>query len=158
MQSMTYDRRRVIGGVDAHAERHHAAALDDRGELLGARSFPASGAGYRALLAWLRRFGTLDRVGVESTGSYAAALTRYLVAEGVRVLEVNQPHAHTHRRRGKTDAIDAELAARHALSLANPVVPKDTTGIVEAIRQLRVARESASSPGPSPWCSSAISS
>jgi transposase len=61
----------------------------------------------------------------------------------VRVLEVNQPHAHTRRRRGKTDAIDAEMAARHALSLASAVVPKHTTGIVEAIRQLRVARDSA---------------
>ena len=59
------------------------------------------------------------------------------------MLEVNQPHAHTRRRRGKTDAIDAEMAARHALSLATAVIPKQTTGIVESIRQLRVARESA---------------
>ncbi len=80
---------------------------------------------------------------MESTGSYAAGLTRLLIAEGVRVLEVNQPHAHTRRRRGKTDAIDAEMAARHALSLAGTVAPKQTTGIVEAIRQLRVARDSA---------------
>jgi transposase len=94
-------------------------------------------------VVWLRSFGELDRVGVESTGSYAAGLTRHLLAERVRVLEVNQPHAHTRRRRGKTDAIDAEMAARHALSLSNPVIPKQTTGIVEAIRQLRVARESA---------------
>jgi transposase len=140
---MNYNGRRIIGGVDAHADSHHAAALDDRGELLGAQSFAASAAGYRELLAWLRRFGDIDRVGVESTGSYAAGLTRHLIGEGIRVLEINQPHAHARRRRGKTDAIDAELAARHALSLASPVVPKDTTGIVEAIRQLRVARESA---------------
>jgi transposase len=53
------------------------------------------------------------------------------------------PHPHTRRRRGKTDAIDAELAARHALSGESTVTPKATTGIVEAIRQLRVARESA---------------
>ena len=94
-------------------------------------------------MVWLKSFGEIDRVGVESTGSYAAGLTRHLLTEGVRVLEVNQPHAHTRRRRGKTDAIDAELAARHALSLATAVIPKQTTGIVEAIRQLRVARESA---------------
>ncbi len=61
----------------------------------------------------------------------------------MRVLEVNQPHAHARRRRGKTDAIDAELAARHALGLATEVEPKQTTGIVESIRQLRVARDSA---------------
>lgn len=143
MQSMNQKDRRVIGGIDAHAETHHAAALDDRGGLLATKSFTVSAAGYRELLVWLRSFGEIDRIGVESTGSYAAGLTRHLVAAGVRVLEVNQPHAHTRRRRGKTDAIDAEVAARHALSLATPVIPKQTTGIVEAIRQLRVARDSA---------------
>ena len=143
MQSMNHDVRRVIGGVDAHADTHYAVALDDCGGLLGIESFPVSRVGYRELLAWLSSFGDVERVGVESTGSYAAGLTRHLVAEGVRVLEVNQPHAHTRRRRGKTDAIDAELAARHALSLATIVTPKQTTGIVESIRQLRVAREGA---------------
>ncbi len=137
------DVRRVVGGVDSHADTHHAAALDDRGGLLGTKSFAVSAAGYGELLAWLASFGVIDRVGGESTGSYAAGLTRHLVNEGVRVLEVNQPPAHTRRRRGKTDAIDAEMAARHALSLATAVTPKQTTGIVESIRQLRVARDSA---------------
>lgn len=143
MQIMNEDTRRVIGGVDAHADTHHAAALDDRGVLLGTKSFPVSASGYRELLAWLRSFGEIERIGVESTGSYAAGLTRYLVGEGALVIEVNQPHPHTRRRRGKTDAIDAELAARHALARPTPVIPKQTTGIVESIRQLRVARESA---------------
>jgi transposase len=121
---MTHAPVRVIGGVDAHADTHHAAALDDRGALLGTRSFPATTTGYRQLLAWLGRFGEVDRVGVESTGSWAAGLTRHLLAAGVLVLEVNQPHAHTRRRRGKSDAIDADLAARHALSGASIVLPK----------------------------------
>lgn len=143
MQIMNEDARRVIGGVDAHADTHHAAVLDERGALLKTKSFPVSASGYRELLAWLRSFGEIERVGVESTGSYAAGLTRYLVGEGVVVIEVNQPHPHTRRRRGKTDAIDAELAARHVLAHARAVIPKQTTGIVESIRQLRVARESA---------------
>jgi transposase len=82
-------------------------------------------------------------VAVESTGSYAAALVRYLREHGVRVLEVNQPHAHTRRRRGKSDPIDAEMAARLALSGKATVVPKQTDGIVESIRLLRAARHSA---------------
>lgn len=143
MLSMNQEVRRVIGGVDSHADTHQAAALDERGRLLGTKSFAVSAAGYRELLAWLASFGLIDRVGVESTGSYAAGLTRHLLAARVRVLEVNQPHAHTRRRRGKTDAIDAELAARHALSLASAVTPKQSSGIVESIRQLRVARDSA---------------
>jgi transposase len=143
MASMNDERARVVGGVDAHADTHQGAVLDARGRLLATRSFAASPAGYRELLSWLRGFGAIDRVGVESSGSFAAALTRSLLAAGVVVVEVNQPHAHTRRRRGKTDAIDAELAARHALSGQRSVSPKLTTGIVEAIRQLRLARDSA---------------
>ncbi len=143
MQIMNEEVRCVIGGVDAHADTHHAAVLDERGALLGSRSFPVSAAGYRKLLAWLGSFGEVERVGVESTGSYAAGLTRHLLGEGVAVVEVNQSHPHTRRRRGKTDAIDAELAARHVLAHHKQVLPKQTTGIVESIRQLRLARESA---------------
>jgi transposase len=59
------------------------------------------------------------------------------------VFEVNQPHEHTRRRRGKSDPIDAEIAARLLLAGKAKVVPKQTTGVVESIRQLRVARNSA---------------
>jgi transposase len=143
MHSMTQEDRLVIGGVDAHADTHHAAALDQRGALLGAQAFAVSTPGYRQLLEWLRGFGELDVVAVESTGAYAASLVRYLRGHGVRVLEVNQPHAHTRRRRGKNDPIDAEMAARLALAGKATTIPKRTDGIVESIRQLRVARESA---------------
>jgi transposase len=80
---------------------------------------------------------------VESSGAYGAALTRHLVAAGVKVVEVNRPHAHTRNRRGKNDAIDAEAAARKVLAGECTAVPKDTIGIVEAIRQLLLARASA---------------
>jgi transposase len=49
---------------------------------------------------------------VECTGSYGAALARYLRAEGIEVTEVNQPDKAARRRRGKTDAVAAEAAAR----------------------------------------------
>jgi transposase len=65
MHSMNQEVRRVIGGVDSHADTHHAAVLDERGRLLGTRSFVVSAAGYRELLAWLASFGPIDRVGVE---------------------------------------------------------------------------------------------
>jgi transposase len=133
----------VIGGVDAHTDAHHAAALEQRGALLGAESFPTTTRGYGELLDWLRGFGSVDTVAVESTGAYAAGLVRYLRAHGVRVVEVNQPHAHTRRRRGKSDAIDAELAARLFLAGKATAIPKRTDGIVESIRLLRVARHSA---------------
>jgi transposase len=133
----------IVVGVDAHTDTHDAAALDGCGRLLGTRTFQANATGYRKLLRWALGFGPIAAIGVESTGSYAAGLVRHLRAEGVEVLEVNQPHPHTRRRRGKSDPIDAELAARHVLAASSIVIAKDTTGIVEAVRQLRVARDGA---------------
>jgi transposase len=133
----------VIGGVDAHTDHHDVAALDEHGRLLGTQTFPTTTAGYRALTDWLQAFGPVAVVGVESTGSYAAGLVRHLRACEIRVLEINRPHAHTRRRRGKSDPIDAEMAARHALTGTSTAIPKATEGSVEAIRQLRLARDSA---------------
>ncbi len=44
MHSMNEERHRVIGGVDAHAQTHHAAVLDGRGRLLATRAFEVSAA------------------------------------------------------------------------------------------------------------------
>jgi len=74
--------RVVIGGVDTHGRTHHAAVIDQQGRLLGDHQFPADRAGYRQLLAWLRRHGQLHVVGVEGTGSYGAGLTRVLLDQG----------------------------------------------------------------------------
>src|SRR4051812_17056006 len=143
MDSMT-NSRGVVVGVDAHTDTHDVAVLDDCGRLLARQTFAADAAGYRALREWIEPFAPIAAIGVESTGSYAAGLVRHMRAEGLEVvLEINQPHPHTRRRRGKSDPIDAELAARHVLAANRPVVAKDTSGIVEAIRQLRVARDGA---------------
>ena len=138
---MTSPTGSVTGGVDAHTDTHDAAALDERGRLLGVRTFQGTPEGNRALLAWLEAFGPIAVIGVESTGSYAAV--RYLRSRQLGVVEVNRPHAHARRRRGKSDPIDAELAARQALAGRATVIPKRTDGTVEAIRQLRLARDSA---------------
>ena len=133
----------VIGGIDCHTDFHVVAALDPLGRVLGTESFPATGAGYRSAHMWLASFGQIAAVGVESTGSFGAALTRSLLERGCRVIEINQPHPHLRARRGKNDAIDAEATARKVLSGEATAAAKDTTGIVEAIRQLSVARDSA---------------
>lgn len=140
---MTSERRDAIGGVDCHAEHHEAAALDAQGRLLATARFATTMEGYRRLLEWMNSYGCVQKIGVEGSGSYRAGLTRLLRAAGVNVVEVNRPHAHTRARRGKNDAIDAEAAARNVLAGECTAVPKDTTGIVEAIRQLHLARASA---------------
>ena len=141
--SMPDPQRAVIGGIDCHSDFGVVAALDPLGRVMGTQSFPATGAGYRSAHMWLASFGQIAAVGVESTGSYGAALTRSLVERGCRVIEINQPHPHLRSRRGKNDVIDAEAAARKVLSGEAIGAATDTTGIVEAIRQLSVTRNSA---------------
>ena len=140
---MTGSDRLVTGGVDAHTDSHDAAALDERGRLLATQTFATTPQGYCELLAWLKQFGSIAMIGIESTGSYAAGLARYLRSRGVELVEVNRPHSHARRRRGKSDPLDAEMAARAALAGDATAVPKATDGIVESIRQLRVVRDSA---------------
>ena len=135
--------RLVVGGVDTHKDVHVAAAVDDVGRILGTAEFPTTTRGHRALLAWLGGFGSVMRVGVEGTGAYGAGLARYLVKAGVEVVEVDRPNRQTRRRKGKSDPVDAEAAARAALSGEASGRPKSRTGAVEMIRVLRVARRSA---------------
>lgn len=134
---------RIVGGVDAHKDTHHAVVLDGHGIRLADQEFPATLVGYQQLLDWLRSVGSIDRVGVESTGSYGAGLARFLESQQIQVLEVNTPHAHTRAKKGKDDLIDAEAAARKVLSGEASALPKVTTGVIESIRLLRIARESA---------------
>jgi transposase len=137
------ETRTVTGGVDTHADAHVAAALDHIGGLLGVESFPTTPAGYAGLLAWLQGFGTVGVVGVEGTGSYGAGLTRHLVAAGVKVVEVDRSDRQERHRSGKSDPLDAQSAARAALSGKAKGAPRGRDGTVEAIRALMVAKRSA---------------
>ena len=133
----------VSGGVDTHGLTHAAAVVDRVGRVLGSEEFAASANGYKALLAWMRRFGALVKVGVEGTGSSGAGLARYLAAEGVEVVEVIRPNRQTRRRRGKSDPVDAVAAAVAALNGEAAGTPKARSGAAESLRALQVARRGA---------------
>jgi DNA-binding MarR family transcriptional regulator len=68
------------------------------------------------------------------------SLCRYLLAEGLQVIEVDRPDRVTRRQRGKTDAIDAEVAARAVLAGRARTRPKYTEGTVEELRGGRRTR------------------
>jgi transposase len=138
-----HDLGEAVLGVDTHKDIHVAAVVSALGVLLGGQEFPASEAGYRQLLAWARAFGQVVRAGVEGTGSYGAALTRHLQAEGVTVTEVNRPDRQMRRSRGKTDATDAHAAALAVLSGRATAIPKAGDGQVEQMRIYKVAKDSA---------------
>jgi len=91
----------------------------------------------------MRSFGDLTTVGVEGSGNYGAGLTRFLLAEGVRVVEVVRPNRTARRFRGKSDTLDAENAARAVLSGEHTSAVKHRDGAVESLRALRVSRSSA---------------
>ena len=141
--SMPDPDRLVTLGVDTHLDNHVAAVLDERGVLLDSMMLPTTPAGYQALLDWAAEFGTIDRVGVEGTGSYGAGLARWLRGAGLVVLEVDRPDRRARRQHGKSDPLDAEAAARAVQSGRATGLPKGGTGAVEAIRALRIARNSA---------------
>ena len=137
---------RVTVGVDTHIDQHVGVALDQFGRRLGTRSVPTTPAGFATLLAWAGGFGVIERIGIEGTGSYGAGLARWLGARGLTIVEVERPHRHgrqVRRRRGKSDPLDAEAAARAVQAGTVTGQPKAGDGQVEMIRTLRLARRSA---------------
>ncbi len=136
-------RTQITGGVDTHLQFHVAAAVDANGGVLGVETFAVGRQHYEQLLGWLEKFGPIDKIGVEGTGSYGAGLSRYLHRAGVDVVEVDRPNRQVRHRQGKSGHIDAIAAARAALSGAATGLPKQRDGNVEAIRVLQIARRSA---------------
>jgi transposase len=131
----------LVVGVDTHQLTHHAALIDGHHRRLGDQEFAATAAGYRQLLAWAMGYGTIKAVGVESTGSYGAGLTRHLLGAGLEVYEVNRPEKFTRVKQGKSDPIDAYSAAVQVLTGRASGRPKIKTGAVEAIRMLKIPRD-----------------
>ncbi|MGW2747162.1 IS110 family transposase [Streptomyces sp. NPDC001450] len=120
-----------------------AAVLSPVGAVIGTEVFPATAAGYRELLQWARGLGTVRRAGAEGTSSFGAALSRYLLAQGVEVFDVNRPDRTDRRRRGKSDPLDAQNAARAVLSGRARARAKSGDGPVEIARMYKLAKVSA---------------
>jgi transposase len=125
------ENRQLVVGVVRHKDGHVAVALTTTGRRLGAAAFPATTDGYVALRTWLAEFGDVIAVGVEGCGSYGFGLFRELTGAGVKVHEVCGPNRQLRRRRGKSDAVDAEAAARTALAGEDLITPKSANGPVE---------------------------
>ena len=133
----------VTGGVDTHKDLHVAAVVDEHDRVLASQCFATTRHGYKQMLAWMRSFGPLRRVGVEATGTYGAGLLRYLQKAGVEVLEVTTPDRQDRRRRGKNDDLDAQNAAHAAFAGKRTVTPKSRDGMIEALRVLKACRKTA---------------
>jgi transposase len=135
--------RRITVGVDTHKDIHVAVALDHLGVRLAELHVRTTLAGYTRLERWATNLGIVEAFGIEGTGSYGAGLARFLRARHHRLLEVNRPDRATRRRLGKSDPIDAEMAARLVLAGVATGIPKAGDGPIEMLRMLKLAKDSA---------------
>src|SRR6266545_4308704 len=131
----------VTLGVDTHKDLHVAVTLDQVGRRLGVATFGTDDAHHARLWAWASDFGQIVQAGGEGTGSFG-----------------NRPNRVTRRRRGKSDPVDAEAAARAVLAGDATATPKDRSGPAGQLRALLVARRSAVKAAPRPSSSCAASS
>jgi len=104
----------VAIGVDTHKDIHVAVACNRLGAQLDVCEIEAGSRGYARLLAWAQELGE-PAFAIEGCGSYGSGLARFLTAAGYAVWECERPRRRD-RRRGKSDLIDAALAARRLLS------------------------------------------
>lgn len=133
----------MILGVDTHRDTHVAAVISVMGKTLAVQSFPATAVGYDQLVRWAGGLGAVRSAGVEGSGNYGAALSRYLLSRGIDVLDAPGPGRSAHRRRSKSDQGDAQAAARAVLSGRACSRVKAGNGPVEMARMYNVARDSA---------------
>jgi transposase len=135
--------RKIIIGIDTHKYVHVAVAIDSLGNRLGDQHVPANREGYARLEAWAASLGRTSSFGIEGTASYGVGLASFLRRSGHRIVEVNRGDRRSRRSNGKTDALDAEAAARAVLNGQATAVPKSGDGTVEMIRQIKIARDTA---------------
>ena len=131
----------VIGG-DTHRDTHTLEMTTPAGATITTITVSNDDAGFVEALAWIAEHAPGPRlvVGLEGTRSYGIGLARAAAAAGLTVVEVEHPRR-VARRRGKSDPIDAHLAAVHVLQLPADRLPTPRAdGNREALRILLGAR------------------
>jgi transposase len=131
----------VVGG-DTHRDSHALQLLSPAGVAVAAVTISNDDAGFAAAIAWIAEHAPGGRIviGLEGTRSYGIGLARALSAAGLVVVEVQRPKR-GERRAGKSDPIDARLAALQVLQLDADRLPiPRADGAREALRILLSAR------------------
>ena len=89
--AVTEGTRRIVKGADTRKDLHVAAVVDEQDRVMETRSFATTRQGYRQMLAWMRSFGELQRIGIKSTGGYGAGLLRFMQQAGITVSRSRRP-------------------------------------------------------------------
>jgi transposase len=92
--------------------------------VLATTTVTAGPGGYAQLVALAESHGGLRGWAMEGSGGYGAGLARHLHDRGELVVELDRPVRPVRRAGAKSDVIDAERAARDALSRVRLAAPK----------------------------------
>ena len=106
-----------VVGIDTHARTHtYCLVAGATGAVVDTATFPTTKVGHARAINWiLRRTRGSVFAAVEGTSSYGAGITTALVEAGFDVAEVRPAARTTHAHTGKSDALDAQAAARAVL-------------------------------------------
>lgn len=132
----------VVGG-DTHEDTHTLEMLSPVGATLSVICVDNDEAGFAEAIRWMRQHAPGPRmlVGLEGTRSHGIRLARTLTRAGFDVTEVERPRREQRRGRGKSDPIDAHLAALAVLRLDTDRLPTPRAdGDREALRILLASR------------------
>lgn len=132
-----------VVGIDTHARTHTYCLLHSKtGAVLDTAQFPTSKAANTRAVKWLLRHSKGSVLAaVEGTSSYGTTITAELVEHGIEVIEVRPASRSSHAQNGKSDALDAEAAARSILGREYATLPRPRdTGMRAALRVLLASR------------------
>jgi transposase len=133
----------VVGG-DTHVDTISLCLMNPVGGVMDELTVGNDGEGHGAALTWILQRVPSARlvIGLEGTRSYGIGFARAAQAVGFVVVEVPRPTRAARARRGKSDALDAELAARAVLAMDVRQAPQPRAdGDREALRLLSVGRD-----------------
>jgi transposase len=133
----------VVVGGDTHEDTHTLQMLAPTGTKIATVCIDNDETGFAAALEWIRGHapGVRVLVGLEGTRSHGIRLARALTRAGLVVVEVDRPKRQQRRGRGKSDPIDAQLAALSVLRMDTDRLPTPRAdGDREALRILLAGR------------------
>lgn len=119
MFSIVSERYQFVVGVDTHARKHVATIVNNLGVVIARREFSVTASIINKFIDWSLKIadGHSLLFAIEGTSSYGETLTKALLDRGLAVSEVKPPKTKSRGGDGKTDQIDAELAALSVLRL-----------------------------------------
>lgn len=133
----------AVIGADTHRDTHTLEMCGPAGATIATVTVANTCAGFATVIAWVAEHGPGPDIvaAVEGTRSYGVGLARALTDAGILVVESEQPRKADRRGRGKSDPIDAHLAAVGVLGRDVCTLPTPRSdGPREGLRILLAAR------------------